>query len=138
MRRLGLPSIALPPLMGTFTTVSCVDELIPINETFNQIMGACAIHYTLNGEADITVDGRAMTHRPGSLFAVIPGVELTERVTKPWHVRYVMLNGPWCSPLVTALTDKGGAVMLDRPPKPWITALNTAVDAGITGETGAT
>ena len=138
MRRLGIPSVAQPPLMGLFTSVSCVDELIPVDETFSQIMSACALQVTMNGEADITVDGRAMTHRPGNLFAIIPGVELNERVTKPWHVRYVMLYGPWCSPLIAALKDKGGAVMLDRPPKPWVTALNTAVDAGITGETGAT
>jgi len=138
MRRLGLPSLMVPPLMGSFTDVSCVDELIPIDETFSQIMTACAIQCTIHGEADITADGRAMTHRPGSLFAIMPGVELYERVTKPWHVRYVMLHGPWCRPLIDTLKKSGGAVMLDRPPKPWVTALNSAVDGGIAGESGAT
>ena len=124
--------------MGSFTTVSCVDELVPVDEMFNQILSACAIQFTMNGEAEVIVDGRAMTHRPGSLFAVMPGVDLTERVIKPWHVRYVMLEGPWCAPLIANLKKKGGAVMLDRPPKPWVTALNSAVDTGINGEAGAT
>ena len=138
MRRLGFPSVTLPPLAGTFTDVSCVDELVAVDEIFSQILPQCAIQFTANGEADITVDGRSMTHRPGTLFAVAPGVELIERVTKPWHVRYVMLHGPWCSPLIDTLKKSGGAIMLDRPPKPWVTALNTAVDAGLTGEAGAT
>lgn len=138
MRRLGIPGLLQPPLHGVLGGLACVDELIPAGETFAQVMTQYAIQLTTAGEAEITVDGRPLTHRPGRLFAIGPGVELRERAVRPWRVRYVMLHGPWCAPLGEALQASGGALMLDRPPAPWLTALGTAVDAGIAGGPGST
>ncbi len=133
-----MPSIMQPPLQGALTSLSCVDELIPAGESFSQILNRCTIQTTVKGEAEITVDGRPMTHHPGNLLAVATGVDFYEISTKPWHLRYIMLEGPWCEPLITALRANGGAMMLDRPPQPWLNALGTVVDAGITGDTGST
>lgn len=137
MRRLGIPNLLEPPLNGVLGSLACIDELIPAGECFAQVMTHYAIQSTTQGEAEITVDGRPLTHRPGRLFAIAPGVELRERAIKPWRVRYVMLDGSWCAPLGEALQATGGAVMLDRPPAPWLSALDTVVDAGIDGGPGS-
>lgn len=137
MRRLGLPSLLQPPLQSSLTYLACVDELVPAGENFSQILGRAVIQLTIQGEAEITVNDRPMTHRPGRLLAVAKGCQLVERSTKPWHLRYLMFDGPWVEPLNVALQKHGGAVMLDRPPRPWLTALEIAVQSGIDGGAGS-
>ncbi len=138
MRRSGIPNLLQSPLLGALTALTCVDELVPAGEVFEQVLPQNTVQMTITGSADITVNDRPFTHRPGRLFAAGRGAVLHERSTRPWRLRYVMLDGPWCESLLTALHTSGGAVMLDRPPKAWCEALDTAVEAGLEGGPGST
>lgn len=139
MHRLALPALDVPPLSTAFGLLSCSDELVPADEGFpDRRLDACSIQVTVSGQAEATVGGRTFHHRPGRLFAIARGVRLSERALTPWRVRYVMLDGAWCEPLVASLAAVGGAVMLDRPPRGWVEAMTSAVAAGLDGGPGST
>ncbi len=138
MRRVGFPIFDQPPLAAVLTHLSCVDEVVPPPGHFVQTLGVHVIQMTTHGEAVAQVNGRSFHHRPGRLFIAAAGVELIEDSTKPWRLRYLMLDGPWCAPLAEVLKSSAGALMLDRPPRPWTAALTQAVEAGIAGGPGST
>ena len=137
MRRVGFPILDQPPFAAVLTQLSCVDEVVPPPGHFSQTLGLHTIQMTTHGEAIAQVNGRTFHHRPGRLFIAAAGVELIEISTKPWRLRYLMLDGPWCAPLAQMLKSSGGALMLDRPPRPWTAALTQAVEAGIAGGPGS-
>lgn len=139
MIRTALPDVSQVPLAGALRELSCCDELVPADEGFPaRALKSCTIQTTIDGSAEVEVEGRPYTHRPGCLFVVARGARLAERSLKPWRVRYLMLDGPWCEPLIAALRHQGGGLMLERPPRPWRDALEDAIAAGLAGGPGST
>ena len=137
MRRLGMPILDQPPFAGVLTHLHCIDETVTLPDRWAQILSLHAIQLITHGEAVAVVNGRTFHHRPGRLFVIAAGAELIEETTGPWRLRYLMLDGPWCMPLAHVLRAAGGAIMLDRPPRPWADALNQAVETGIAGGPGS-
>ena len=88
------------PSGETWTQVLAAEEVCPPGDTYAPgTLDFLALFLTHSGRAHVQVGPHSFIHQPGSLVAVASGSDLRERVDAagPWHVRYLLLSGPWAS-----------------------------------------
>ncbi len=97
---------APPPFAPVLRVLECGVELTLPGHVFpsRHLAGAVLIA-TESGVASALINGREITHRPGTMVIVAPGFDLLERsdAHSPWLARWCLLEGPWACELGVAM-----------------------------------
>ena len=131
-RRQSNPDVAGTPLARVVSRVYAVDEEIdPGTKYPPQRVSRFAMLLTKGGDARVTVGAHVISLRPGTIVAYAQGASIVETAGNrlPWHVRYLMLLGPWpamMTQMMNARNEK--AFVYDPAPQRWQRVLNEAID----------
>jgi AraC-like DNA-binding protein len=119
------------PLAPGLLHIAAVDEEIRPGVVIPPRDLEClTIFLTVRGAASTTVAGHTARHAAGAIVAVAGGAHWQESIGDDawWHVRYLMLSGPWTAPIDAMLHGhaSGSAFYPDAPPA-WRQRLTSAV-----------
>lgn len=122
------------PLSGIADRIECGRETSSPGHAFpRRTVADLTLVWSESGQAEATVNGYHLVHRPGSLLACAPGFTLDERgdARQPWTACWLMLDGGWSGPAAAALEALPGRHLLAQPaPRRWL-ALATAAHRAI-------
>lgn len=94
--------------------LTAVEEVCPAGARYAPPpLERLTLFLTLHGHTELRVGSRTLTHQLGSLIAASSGCEIAEQVgsTLPWHVRYLLLAGPWADQMDSWLRRREPAVI---------------------------
>ena len=113
-RRLRFPVLTGTAISPQLTALGAVDERMePGQDTGWRTLEWGVLMFTRSGSADWDLDGKTLHHRPGTLFACLPGIRHRQRSGRGWwHSGYLVLQGPWLASL-RGLPAVGGALLLN-------------------------
>jgi AraC-like DNA-binding protein len=132
IRRQSDPDVAGTPLGRVVSRIYAVDEVIDAGTKYPpQRVSRFTMLLTKSGEARVTVGEHVISHRPGAIVAYAQDAAILEMAgnRSPWHVRYLMLLGPWpamMTQMMNARNEK--AFVYDPAPQRWQRVLNEAID----------
>ena len=104
------PGIAPVPGGASWTQVQAAEEVCPPGDVYAPgPLDAVALFLTHTGRAQVQVGAQSFSHRPGTLVAIASGSAIREQVDvgRPWHVRYLLLCGPWAAQMDAWLGRQG-------------------------------
>jgi len=107
----------LPP-GDTLDRIIAVEEVCLPGMTFTPPpLDWLALFLTLQGTAQLRAGVQVNAHQPGSLIAVSSGSEIVEQVGphQAWHVRYLLLTGPWADQMDAWLRRNDTAMIAWTP-----------------------
>src|SRR4051812_3938632 len=114
-RRQSYPDVADTPLARIFTRIYAIEESIHPGTRYPPQRVRCfTLLLTVGGEARVRVGAQLVSHRPGSIVVLAQGTHIEETAGKgaPWHVRYLMVLGPWAAAITRLMTDRGEKVFV--------------------------
>ena len=86
------------------------EEVCPPGDVYAPApLDSLALFLTHAGRAQVQVGPHSFRHQPGSLVAIASGSAIREQVDvgRPWHVRYLLLRGPWAAQMDSWLSRQG-------------------------------
>jgi AraC-like DNA-binding protein len=131
-RHQSYPDVVGTPLSRVVTHIYAIEEEIDPGTVYPPQRVRClSMLLTKGGEARVDVDGKLITHRPGTIVVYAQGARIQETAGKrlPWHVRYLMVLGPWASVVARQMTERNENVFVyDPAPQRWQRLLSEAID----------
>ena len=117
------PGVAPLPGGASWTQVQAAEEVCPPGDVYAPApLDSLALFLTHTGRAQVQVGAHSFSHQPGALVAIASGSAIREEVDAagPWHVRYLLLCGPWAAQMDAWLGRQGGRfrVWPDAPARP--------------------
>ena len=131
-RRQSYPDVAGSPLARVVTHIYAIEEEIDPGTVYPpQRVRAFAMLLTKGGEARVRVGEHLISHRPGAIIAYAQGVDIQETAGQrlPWHVKYLMVSGPWATAMTRLMQERNDqAYVYDPAPQRWQRVLTEAID----------
>ncbi|MBA3687112.1 MAG: hypothetical protein H0W72_17975, partial [Planctomycetes bacterium] len=119
------------PLGPGIDQLAAVDEEIWPGSRFPARDLEClTIFLTVSGAATTSVAGHTANHQAGAIVAIAGGARFEESIGDDawWHVRYLMLAGPWTKPIDAALHAHASAsAFYPEAPPAWRQRVTSAV-----------
>ena len=131
VHRVAMPATAGTFLAGAVTWLAAVEDIeLPAVFVPPGPSGALRILLTLRGAAHFAGSGGPLTLASGSLALLAPAWTYRQRVTRErWHVRALLLRGPWADHMVRSCSDD--VFVAPRPPPAWRTWMGEAVERAL-------
>lgn len=128
VHRVAMPATAETLLEGIVTWLAAVEDIeLPATYVPAAPSQALRILVTLRGQACFDAASGPLTLGAGSLALLAPGWTYARRANPVrWHIRALLLCGPWADRCARSCTD--GMLVVPRPPPGWRTGIGEAVE----------
>jgi AraC-like DNA-binding protein len=131
-RHQSYPPVAGTPLARVVSRIYAVEEQIDAGTQYPpQRVDRFTMLLTLSGEARVKVGNLVVSHRPGTIITLAQRSDIQETAgpRRPWHVKYLMLLGPWAAAMSRVMLDRGENIFAyDPAPRRWQRVLSEAID----------